>query len=70
MQIAGRDYDYELDGEKRTVHFTVSCGVSQLAGHETEQELIHRADQALYDAKRKGRNRVVTRKASLFGRFL
>jgi diguanylate cyclase len=69
-QIAGRDYDYESGGEKRSVRFTVSCGVSQLAGHDTEPELIHRADQALYEAKRKGRNRVVTKKASLFGRFL
>lgn len=40
--------------------FTVSMGVSSLNGSDTAQELIHRADQALYSAKEKGRNQVVS----------
>jgi len=39
---------------------TVSMGVAALVVDETGEELIHRADQALYRAKQQGRNRVET----------
>lgn len=39
---------------------TVSCGIAQYRGNEPFAELVNRADQALYQAKREGRNRVVT----------
>jgi diguanylate cyclase (GGDEF)-like protein len=37
---------------------TVSIGVAQMGLDETEAEALRRADQALYEAKRDGRNRV------------
>ena len=66
-QIASRSFEYEVEGETRSVRFTMSCGMAQLAGSETDQDLVQRADQALYDAKKAGRNRVVAKKRSKLG---
>jgi diguanylate cyclase (GGDEF)-like protein len=40
------------------LRYTFSCGVVQLRSEEAPHELYRRADQALYRAKRDGRNRV------------
>lgn len=47
----------EVNTEGAVLSVTVSIGVS--AGHETLEDLIRQADQALYRAKDQGRNRVV-----------
>jgi diguanylate cyclase (GGDEF)-like protein len=69
-QIASRSYEFDLEGETKSVRFTVSCGVSQLVPSDSDKDLIGRADQALYEAKQKGRNRVVTRKFSRLAKLL
>jgi diguanylate cyclase (GGDEF)-like protein/PAS domain S-box-containing protein len=38
---------------------TISCGVAEFKKEDTENTLIKRADDAMYKAKRKGRNRIV-----------
>nr|WP_281396674.1 GGDEF domain-containing protein [Roseospira visakhapatnamensis] len=43
-----------------TVTFTASFGVAEHEPDESLDSLLHRADNALYEAKRTGRNRVVT----------
>lgn len=45
---------------------TVSCGVAEWSGSaaETGQDILKRADVALYEAKRCGRNRVVTSRST------
>jgi diguanylate cyclase len=68
--IAKERYEYELDGQNVTLAFTASCGVAELTAGDTDLDLLRRADQALYDAKRKGRNRVVSRKRSIIGSLL
>ncbi|WP_086479667.1 sensor domain-containing diguanylate cyclase [Oceanospirillum sanctuarii] len=47
--------------DRREVRFTVSIGIAvyQHSSHENLDQLIHRADEKLYEAKRSGRNRVV-----------
>jgi diguanylate cyclase (GGDEF)-like protein len=40
-------------------HVTMSIGVAEVAPTQTLEELLKEADEALYAAKRTGRNRVV-----------
>ena len=51
--------DYRFDGVDRPV--TVSIGVScyPSEGIEGLEDLVRRADEALYEAKRAGKNRVI-----------
>jgi diguanylate cyclase (GGDEF)-like protein len=48
---------YLIDRET-AVTMTISLGVAQLAENEKDNSLIYRVDQALYNAKENGRNRV------------
>jgi len=49
------------EGRGKKVHITFSVGVaSTTKTHRTPEEVIKRADHALYEAKEKGRNRVVS----------
>ena len=44
-----------------SVHVTFSAGVATLKDHDDDSEkLLHRADQAMFQAKSQGRNRIVT----------
>ena len=43
-----------------SIHVTCSFGVAWIALHTVNvEDMIHRADEALYDAKASGRNRIV-----------
>jgi two-component system cell cycle response regulator len=59
QKIASDPFVIPGSGQKLTV--TVSIGVSSLqSAEDTPEALLKRADDALYQAKRDGRNRVVT----------
>lgn len=49
---------YFLKDQERVL-ITFSAGVAQLEGEQDSDETIHRADQAMYLAKRAGKNRVI-----------
>lgn len=45
-----------------SVSLTATCGVAEYAAGESSRDLIQRADEALYEAKHAGKNRVVARR--------
>lgn len=45
-------------GQEKSIHITSSFGVASFDGQESVEQLMHRADVLLYEAKRRGRNRV------------
>ncbi|MBE7636871.1 PleD family two-component system response regulator [Sneathiella sp. P13V-1] len=51
---------FEIPKEGLSLEITCSIGVAMLHGGEDVDSLIKRADEALYQAKRDGRNRVVS----------
>ena len=57
--------DFSIENGARTIEVTVSVGVTSLiqSENETAKALLKRADEALYEAKQTGRNRVVSRAA-------
>ena len=63
-EIAATQYEYSAGEASGYVRFTISCGVAEFIEGETVEDIIRRADEALYEAKRTGKNRVVSRKPS------
>jgi diguanylate cyclase (GGDEF)-like protein len=51
----------QLGAVKRLRPVSLSCGVAECSAGDTAQSLIGRADQALSDAKKKGKNRIVVK---------
>ena len=45
-------------GLSREIHATISIGAAELLTDENPEGLISRADQAMYQAKQTGRNRI------------
>lgn len=58
-KIASKTHDYKKDEEYREVRFTVSCGLAEYSPGESVEEFLRRADEALYEAKHTGKNKVV-----------
>jgi len=55
---------FPIEQGRRTIDVTISIGIASLeSAHDTAAQLLKRADQALYRAKRDGRNRVVANAA-------
>ena len=52
------------------INVTATCGLAEFDPGETVEDLTNRADQALYDAKRAGRNCVRARKKGVLSGLL
>jgi diguanylate cyclase len=57
-------FEYQEGGQRRFVSFSFSAGVTAWVAGDTPESIVKRADEALYDAKRRGKKRVETRPGS------
>ena len=48
-------------GVETPSHVAASCGLTEFCAGDTFESILRRADQALYDAKRQGKGRLVVR---------
>ena len=70
-KIAACSHEYRKDDKDYRVCFTASCGLAEFGPDDTAEAVIRRADEALYEAKRTGKNRVVlSRKQKSFWKAL
>jgi diguanylate cyclase len=51
----------ELGDDKFPTNISMSCGIAEFSAGDTLESLLKRADEALYDAKRQGRGRAMSR---------
>jgi len=58
-EIAGTQYALDDSGKSPPLSFRVSVGVSSFQKRDTVESIVERADKALYQAKRTGKNRAV-----------
>jgi len=56
--VAGKVFELEAGGRLMRVRATVSCGLTDYSAKDSNVEVVRRADTALYQAKRHGKNRV------------
>jgi diguanylate cyclase (GGDEF)-like protein len=59
--VASRIAAVSFGPDDAPLQITVSSGAVELSAGDTRASLVERADQALYEAKRLGRNRVVAK---------
>ena len=59
-RLAAEPLNVSVAGREVGLMLTASCGLAECGVEEGQWELVMRADGALYDAKRAGKNRVVT----------
>jgi diguanylate cyclase (GGDEF)-like protein len=50
----------QMQIEGKLTSTTISAGVAEMSGEESEDSVIARADSALYAAKKAGRNKVMS----------
>jgi diguanylate cyclase (GGDEF)-like protein len=65
-RIAGLDYVFTVDGAEQRLRFTCSAGITEFTPGENPEDAVKRADRALYEAKRAGKNRAAGRRKGLF----
>ncbi len=68
-RIAESNYQYNKGNQTSTIRFTFSCGLSEFSPGDSPEALIERADEALYQAKKNGKNQVKLKSKSMLRGF-
>jgi diguanylate cyclase len=58
-----RSADFRTDSSEPPLRVSVSCGLTDYVQGDSADDVIYRADQALYQAKKRGKNRIEILKA-------
>ena len=58
-EIRGKVENCGFNSQGKPVNITISCGITRFTDEDTLDEAFERADRALYQAKREGRNRCI-----------
>lgn len=66
-QLAERVYEYDQGGETLRLRFSVGAGLTQFWEGDSESDFIQRADEGLYESKRKPGSVVVKKRSRLAG---
>jgi len=69
-QVAGGVYEFDHNGRGERLSYTMSAGATETTAGDTPEQVIKRADEGLYEAKRRGKNCLVSKKSSLLTRIL
>ncbi|MGE3840013.1 MAG: diguanylate cyclase [Vicinamibacterales bacterium] len=70
IDSVAKSYSYENEGQPCSVAFTYSIGATEYQPGDGGDELVARADEALYQAKRRGKKRLVVAAPTLLKRLL
>jgi diguanylate cyclase len=68
--VAAGVYEFEHQGRPERLSYTLSAGATERAADDTADAIVKRADEGLYDAKKRGKNCVVCKRHSIFSRIL
>jgi len=68
--IASNVYEFEHQGRAERLSYTLSGGATESVPADNAESVIKRSDEGLYEAKRRGKNRLVCRRHTLFSRML
>lgn len=61
-KVCAPGYQYGEGEQACQVQFTVTCGLAEFTPGQSPEEMIRQADEALYEGKRRGKNRVMTKR--------
>lgn len=57
-RFASTDFEYQIEGKKRLMNITVSCGLAECDMLDDQEQLIRRANLAMHEAKNRGKNQL------------
>ena len=61
-KVCAPGYQYGEGEQASMVRFTVTCGLAEFTPGQSPEDVIRQADEALYEGKRRGKNRVMTKR--------